>query len=201
MVKLFVEGGGDHNPSLAADLRKGFSLFLSKAGFAGFMPRIIACGGRATAFHDFTVAVENGEDAMLLVDSEDLVSDGICPRTFLTNRDACLFPKDSNDNQYGLMVTCMESWFLADVESVETYYGKGFHAKELHTLEAKPEQVDRKKVYAALQKVAGTTKKGNYDKGRDSFKILATLDPKKVIAKSPWAKEFLNNLRVAVGQV
>ena len=45
MVKLFVEGGGDGG-QLTINCRKGFRLFLERAGLHGAMPKISACGGR-----------------------------------------------------------------------------------------------------------------------------------------------------------
>ena len=68
-VKLFVEGGGDSN-SLRIECRAAFNHFLQKAGLAGKMPRIIASGSRKAAYDDFCTAIRNGEEAMLLVDSE-----------------------------------------------------------------------------------------------------------------------------------
>jgi len=45
-------------------------MFLGKAGLAGIMPRIVACGGRRNAYESFCLALSNGEVAFLLVDSE-----------------------------------------------------------------------------------------------------------------------------------
>lgn len=33
MVKIYVEGGGNRNPSLVQDCRKGFKQFFTNAGF------------------------------------------------------------------------------------------------------------------------------------------------------------------------
>ena len=73
MVKLFVEGGGDAN-ILRTECRKGFREFLCKVGMHGHMPRIVACGGRRQAYEAFCTAIENGEKALLLVDSECAVA-------------------------------------------------------------------------------------------------------------------------------
>ncbi len=54
---LFVEGGGHHNDALKTKCRKGFRIFLEKTGFAGRMPKIIACGGRQDAYDQFSIAV------------------------------------------------------------------------------------------------------------------------------------------------
>ena len=72
-IKLYVEGGGDSEP-LHSLCREGFSGFLENAGFKGHMPRIVACGGRQTAYDKFRRACESGETALLLIDSEDFVA-------------------------------------------------------------------------------------------------------------------------------
>ena len=66
-MKLYVEGGGDA-AALKTACREGFAKFLGKAGLAGRMPRIVACGSRADAYDSFCTAIGNGEAAMLLVD-------------------------------------------------------------------------------------------------------------------------------------
>ena len=77
-VRLYVEGGGNHNKALETRCRKGFSEFIRKSGMSGRMPRIIACGGRQHAFEDFRTAHEQ-QDAtsvpVLLVDGEGPVHD------------------------------------------------------------------------------------------------------------------------------
>lgn len=69
MVKLYVEGGGDA-ALLRSACREGFAKFSGKAGLAGHMPRVVACGSRADAYDSFCTALRSGEAAMLLVDSE-----------------------------------------------------------------------------------------------------------------------------------
>jgi hypothetical protein len=52
-VKVYVEGGGDHNKALQTRCRRGFSEFLRKSGLVGRMPRIVACGWRRQAYQSF----------------------------------------------------------------------------------------------------------------------------------------------------
>ena len=68
-LKIYVEGGGNSN-LLRTACRRGVSEFLNKAGLAGRMPRIVACGGRRDAYDAFCTAWAKGEPALLLVDSE-----------------------------------------------------------------------------------------------------------------------------------
>ena len=193
MVKLFIEGGGDHNPALASELRQAFSVFLSKARPHSRNPRIVACGGRDSAFKDFCTACNNNENAMLLVDSEDPVT-ALGPIEHLKTRDNWSFPDSVNDSRCGLMVTCMESWFFADIETLSAYFGNDFKKNNFQKNSSSIENMDRKSVLSILENASKDTKKGQYSKGRDSFKILMKIDPKKVTEKSRWAKIFLENL-------
>ena len=56
------------------------------------------------------------------------------------------------------------------------------------------EQIPKQDVDAGLQSATRDTIKGSYNKGRDSFDILARLDPDKVVNASPYAKRFIDAL-------
>jgi hypothetical protein len=200
-VYLFVEGGGKSN-DLKTECRHGFSVFLKKAGLKGKMPRIVACGGREQAFDRFSTAIKNGESALLLVDSESAIAAG-CeqgasetwkPWIHLKNRQGDNWQKPDNaaDNDCHLMVQCMESWFIADRETLKIFFGNGFNENALPSIQNSIELIEKTQVYKSL---AGATKncdpKTSYGKGDHSFKILALIDPVKVTAASPWAQRFL----------
>ena len=91
------------------------------------------------------------------------------------------------------MVQVMESWFLADTEALETYFGQGFRKSALpenNNIETVPKQ----DVLSGLDRSTIGTGKGNYHKSRDSFRILATLDPGKVSKASPFAARLIDAL-------
>ena len=137
-MKLYVEGGG-HAASLRTACREGFTKFLSRAGLAGHMPRVVACGSRAEAYDSFCTAMQNGEDALLLVDSEAPVlaraqpgnaaqreeRERWQPWLHLRERkgDGWEMPAGSSDLQCHLMVQCMEAWLLADRGVLKTFFG------------------------------------------------------------------------------
>jgi hypothetical protein len=73
-IKLFVEGGGD-SKTLRTACREGFAEFLGKAGLKGSMPRIVACGGRGSAYNDFCTAVANGQPARSNASAKTFPSD------------------------------------------------------------------------------------------------------------------------------
>ncbi|HCC37690.1 MAG TPA: hypothetical protein DEQ14_08775 [Treponema sp.] len=213
MVKLFVEGGGD-SKSLHTECRKAFSTFLEKAGLKDCMPRIVACGSRNNAFDDYCTAIENGESAVLLVDSEaPVIIDPNMSEEEKTDikkwkpwyhlkkhknqagypTDNWNAPKNAKDTDCHLMVEVMETWFLADVEAIKKYYANKFTE---NSLLKRPdiEKVSKKEIISSLCDATKNTEKGSYSKGRHSFDILALIDPEKVKNRSPWAKRFIELL-------
>ena len=75
MSTIYLEGGGDDN-QVKIRCREGFRKLLAKCGFAGRMPKLVACGGRGAAFDRFKTAHEvAGEYVALLIDSEDPMTD------------------------------------------------------------------------------------------------------------------------------
>jgi hypothetical protein len=92
------------------------------------------------------------------------------------------------------MIECMESWFLADRNAVETYFGPGFRGGALPRI-VNIENVPRADVLEGLDRAARATKKKGYSKGRDSFEILAVIDPDLVQSAAPSAGRFLAALR------
>lgn len=206
--KLFVEGGGDAK-TLRTACRNGFSEFLKKAGLQGCMPRIVSCGSRQNAYDDFCIALSNGESAMLLVDSEDKIAPALLsfdkegkvvadPWTHLLCRvgDKWAKPKGANDNDCHLMVQCMEAWFLADRGTLQTFFGQGFNVNQLPPATTSIEAVAKLQIYQSLADASKRCKtKAAYGKGEHSFKLLALIDPDKVIASSKWAKHFVHELK------
>ncbi len=215
MVKLFVEGGGD-TASLRTACRQGFSLFIEKAGLAGRMPKVVACGGRQDAFDSFCTALANGEPALLLVDSEAPVAsvsqpgdtnlqdarDKWLPWHHLRQRqgDEWEKPTGAEDLQCHLMTQCMESWLLADRETLKTFFGQGFKENQLPAAANPVESVAKAHIYQSLAKATADCKtKAQYGKGEHSFKLLALIDPAKVMDASPWAKRFVEAMKTKMG--
>ncbi len=164
MVTLYVEGGGDHE----IECRKGFRIFLEKAGIKGRMPRIFACGTRNEALNDFTEGLNRGETAFLLVDSEAPVS--------LEHQNG-----DPADWRPWDHLKDRDAWTKPDkIAALST--GVELHAKQ--------------KIETTLKDATkDCVPKGAYGKGAHSFKILAELSPSKVIAASPWAKRFIDEMK------
>lgn len=205
MVKLYVEGGGD-SKSLQIECRRGFREFLEKAGLKGKMPGITACGSRQEAYKDYCTALKGGEAAVLLVDSEAPVTPEHRqpkdqpaqwqPWQHLKARDGWDKPANALDSDCHLMVQVMENWFLADRETLKAFFGQGFRESALPAADRPIEDVTKDEVYRAVKLATqGCKTKGEYVKGEHSFKLLAKTDPAKVMAASPWARRFVEELK------
>ncbi|MEO5338479.1 MAG: DUF4276 family protein [Magnetospirillum sp. WYHS-4] len=194
VAEVFVEGGGNKN--LDIKLRQAFGMLADRAGLRGRMPKFVACGSRHEAYKDFVTALEHpepGKTSLLLVDSEGPVSEE-SPWTHLGGREEGGWrqPPGATDGQCHFMVQAMESWFLADIPALRQYFGQDFKEKALPR--GSIEAASKAAVIEGLTKAAKMTRKGGYDKGRDSFGILKTLDIAKVRAASPWADRFFTSL-------
>lgn len=192
---IFVEGGGDSRDTKIR-CREGFRDFLRKSGLEGRMPRIVACGGRKNAYDDFCTALVRmsaSDVVLLLVDSEGPVL-ASSPWMDLKERDGWARPDRATDDNVHLMVQCMESWFLADKDWLSEYFGSRFNRNALPrnpAVEAVPK-------HDALNGLKEATRpcgvRRRYNKGRDSFAVLAKLDPTLVAKASPYAKRLLDFL-------
>lgn len=179
-VKIYVEGGGETR-AIQAPLRRAFTKLLKNAGFAGRMPSIVGCGGRTEAFDVFVNAVSKPEPDttyLLLVDSEDLVKSA--PWEHLKTRvgDGWQRPDNATDEQVHFMATCMETWLIADIENLKSFFGKGFNEKAL-LAGNNTENRARDKQKEVLEN-ASKDCKTKFKKGDVSFEILATTSPEKL---------------------
>ena len=87
----------------------------------------------------------------------------------------------------------MESWLIADRETLSAYFGKDFRDS---ALPAKGRSIETVPKSATLEALVTATKdcKAHYNKGSNSFDILAQIDPAKVTVASPWAATFVQNV-------
>jgi hypothetical protein len=179
---LYLEGGGD-SKELHARCREGFRKLLERSSLQGRVPRLTACGGRDQAFRDFVRAqnaAARGDYIALLVDSEDPVADIEQTWAHLAQRDGWPRPSGACDEQVLLMVTCMETWLVADRGALRRHYGVQLQETALPPL-PDLETRGRHLVQTALAK--GT--RGGYRKGAESFKLLGELDPEALAASLP----------------
>ena len=192
-AKLYVEGAGPRRAQ-QSQCRRAFAKFFEAAGVQN-RPGVEPCGGRQEAFDSFCIALKNSVSAvpLLRVDAEVPVTEGHSSWQHLKTRDGWDRPLGAKDDQAFLMVQVMESWFLADPGTLRRNFGPHFSDAPFRAwpaLEAVPKQT----VYEILEK-ATTGCKRAYQKGDESFDVLASMDPAKVEAACPHAKEFLQRLR------
>ncbi len=195
-VKIYVEGGGEGKVR-QIQCREGFSKLIEKAGFVGRMPGIVAGGPRNSAFDLFRTAMRAAEldlVPMLLVDSEEPVQDGGDPWAHLQARDGWNRPPGVADDQAQLMVTCMESWIIADRATLIGFFGPNFRANALLPavdLEAR----SRQEVQDSLERATSACGRDRqYQKGRRSFQVLARLDPNILRQHLPHFQRFVKAL-------
>lgn len=164
------------------------------------MPRIVAAGSRNNAYDKFIAAREDseiGEAAMLLVDAEGPVTASTAWE-HLMRRDQWPRPAEASDDQCHLMTQVMESWFLADPDSLQEYFGQGFRVKALRGDRNNVEETRKADVEAGLTAATKDAWKGIYNartKGKHSFEILEGLDPALVQRASLRAKRFVDALK------
>lgn len=203
--RVFVEGGGYHQPRLAKTCKEGFGSFFARAQLGPRRPRIVVCGGRKAAYEDFCHAVKQAGEHdcyLLLVDSEAPIAYTKSPDVWahVKQRDgdgwAC--PAGATADNLHFMVECMENWFMADHAALNTYYEQQIIESALPNRND-IESIDKADVIGALNKATQNAAKGKYSKGKHSFEILAMLDPTKVANKSPFACRVLEKIRKRSG--
>src|SRR5690606_32766213 len=146
-------------------------------------PRVSPEGSRREAYDAFCAALGRAgpEDQIwLLVDSEAPVSvedpwDHVKQR----EGDGWAKPSGATANHLHLMVEFMETWFLADPDALEAYFGKGFRRAALPK-RSDIESICKADVSACLRAATKDTKSGPYGKGKHSFALLARLDAAKL---------------------
>ena len=189
-ARVYVEGGGNGR-TLRQACRQGFSAFFRKAGFAERMPAVVACGSREQAYDRFCTAIAERAShfVVLLVDGEGPVND--TPWTHLKQRDGWERPGGATDRNAHLMVQVMESWFLADRDCLDRYFGSGFSANALPAPQRDVEDIAKADIEKALRESTRQSRKGRYAKGQDSFALLGQIDAAKVVSASSHARRLV----------
>ena len=173
---IYLEGGGD-SKELHTRCRKGFRKLIENCGFTGYMPRLIACGGRDSAFDDFKIAhanKSNSDYVAMLIDSEDPLTDSDAWE-HLKERDGWNKPLDSEDDQVLFMTTCMETWIVADRDALAKHYGDKLQISALPPLvdlESRSRHDIQNDLFHATRDCSNA-----YKKGKRSFAVLEKLSP------------------------
>ena len=192
-IRLYIEGGPPKGRGKKLGPRAAFTQLLERAGFKGRMPKVRCFGGRKETFEAFCTALRDDEELpVLLVDSESQVSASAWAH--LQNQDGWQKPDEAEEDQAQLMVTCMETWIVADHAALKREYGKALQESAL------PPQTDLEKrspqeIQQALEKATRDAgEKRMYRKGSRSFQLVAALDPPTLKTNLPHFRRLIETL-------
>ena len=173
---IYLEGGGSKEVDIRC--REGFGKLLERCGFKGRMPKLVPSGGRDVAFKDFQTAhacKKASDYVAMLIDSEDPPTDAEAPWDHLKQRDGWEKPIGAKDDQVLLMITCMETWIIADREVLARHYGEDLQVTALSS-QVDLESRDRTFVQERLARASRNCSNA-YLKGKRSFEVLGKLNP------------------------
>jgi hypothetical protein len=193
---VYIEGGGNGNQRLEQLFKRSWTMFFKAAGLAKRMPRIVRGGARNRIFDLFARAIADPRHErlpLLLVDSEATVAAGHSPWQHLNARDDWDQPRGARDDHAFLMVQLMETWLVADRNTLREYFGASFRENALPRWPAL-EAVAKRDILDALDHATARCPKP-YTKGHVSFELLARTDPARVENACPHAKKLLDRLR------
>jgi Domain of unknown function (DUF4276) len=170
----------------------GFSQFfdqlrrLARERRCGF--QLISGGSGPTACSDFGRALGTHPHAwnILLVDSDAPHRGGLAESLCLQ------YGWDkSHRGSIFWMVQMMESWFHADKDALENFYGSSFEKKFLKP-NPKVEEIPKADLVKGLRKATKDTPKGDYfaNKTLHGQKLLSVIDPNKVQKAAPNCKRL-----------
>jgi hypothetical protein len=197
-VTIYVEGGGNRR-DIRARCRQGFTEFCRKINPARGAFVIVSCGGRNEAYDKFQIALKSqkkGDQALLLVDSEGPISDGVMPDQYLSQITEGRWELAvMSRGRVFLMVQAMEAWLLADREALAEFFGAGFQSRKLSGRADRVQSIAKDDLEKCLVDATWGSRRGKYDKGQHSFALLERIDPEKVGIGSSRALDFQRFLK------
>lgn len=187
-VTIYMEGGGNSAGGKRL-LRRGMNEFLrelrEKVRESRRRWRLVPCGGRQRTYETFANArghAGKDEIVVLLVDAEAPVT-APTPVEHLRARLGDGWDLRGVDKaQVHLMVQTMETWIVADPDTLAAHYGQEFRANALPAADDL-ETVAKTALAAALDRATERTQKGRYHKIRHGADLLARIDPAKPRAR------------------
>jgi hypothetical protein len=173
-------------------LKPGFNQFFNQLRIQAEAHRcrfqLIPGGSGSTACRDFGIAIETHPYAwnILLIDSEG-------PHTRDLSESLCrehAWPKSSRDSIFW-MVQMMESWFHADKDALEEFYGPKFKKNALKQ-NLNVEEIAKADLEKGLKKATKATAKGGYFEHKTSHgrELLRVISPEKVREAAPNCKRL-----------
>lgn len=161
-IVIYMEGGGQGRDSKVA-IRQGMDMFLTEIKDAcrnrSWDWKLVCCGPRNEAYRRFRNELLNNSTGIvvLLVDSETAVNSS-APTEHLAVNDRWNFQGIDKDAVH-LMVQTMETWIVADPDTLKEYYGQGFRKNVLPSRK-NLEEVSKEHIAEALNRATQETHKG-----------------------------------------
>ena len=186
-VTIYMEGGGQSRDAKSS-LRQGMARFLEEIKESVRARRwkwnIVCCGSRNETYAKFMHERQNADDTIvvLLVDAEGPVAVA-SPGDHLTARDRWDM-RDVDDNVVHLMVQAMETWIVADPDTLAAYYGQNFRRNDL-PVRPNLEEENRESIARALHRSTQRTQKGAYHKIKHASDLLRLIEPRLVRNRCP----------------
>ncbi|YAF96936.1 MAG: DUF4276 family protein [Nodularia sp. CChRGM 3473] len=91
----------------------------------------------------------------------------------------------------------MEAWFIADIDTLQEFYGEGFREDRIYQgmrLYSSVEQVSKATLKIWLETATRHTDRGKYDKRYHAPRLLELLDVAKVRQASPYCDRLFTTL-------
>ena len=189
---IYLEGGATGQDSKEVTIRcqQAFSKLLDKMGFEGRQPKLVACGGREKVFTRYCTehSGASGQYIAMWIDSEEPIKNDI-EKTWeyigqLKDIKNFSKPEGANDDQVLFMTTCMETWIIADIETLKDYYGDKLNTNPLNPKSKTLESMVRGQALEAIQK-ATLNCNNPFKKGIESYKIIGELNPSSLAIRLP----------------
>ena len=203
-IRIYIEGDTKQkgkNSDIA--LREGFHNFfgelIKKAREKNIKFRIILCGSKFITFKEFLYGTRIYPDSFVafLIDTDDTVGEKETAKSFLQKQNAGWHWQNINEEQCFLMVQVMESWFFADIDRLEKYYGQNFNRKALRQ-SSNVEKIAKSDVENGLANATKNTQKGEYHKTKHGAKLLELINPQKVREAAPHCERLFE---IILGQI
>ena len=203
-MTIYMEGGRD-SPGQKRKLRVGMDTFLARlknqARTRRWGWKLVPCGGRQSAYETFINArnhAADGETIVLLVDSEEAVTTAT-PAQHLRTRPGDRWElADVSDDHIHLMVQTMETWIVADPDTLEDYYGQYFNRNALPRADDM-ESVGKAAIANGLMQATRRTTKGEYHKISHASELLKRIDPAIVRQRCGHCEQLFGALGRLVG--
>jgi hypothetical protein len=183
---IYLEGGatGANSKYLDISCERAFHKLLDRMGFTGRKPRLVACGGRGDVFNRFKTALRSrgSHYIAMWIDSEDPMTNTESAWDHLASVTTVVAwerPEGVTDDQVLFMTTCMETWIVADRETLRAHYGGKLFENRLPSLVGL-EGKNRHLVQDALARATEICP-SPYKKGEKSFTVFAKLEPAALI--------------------